>query len=159
MRAGYKQTEIGVFPTEWEIAPLAKHATFRTGPFGSALHKSDYTSDGVPVVNPMHIVDGGITPTRTMTITEMAAKNLSDFRMSPGEIVIGRRGDMGRCAVVQALHAGWLCGTGSMIIRPLNADADFLQRVLSSPRAISAIEDSSVGTTMVNLNQGTLGKH
>lgn len=157
VRPGYKQTEIGVFPTEWEIAPLAKHATFRTGPFGSALHKSDYTSDGVPVVNPMHIVDGGIAPTRTMTITEMAAKNLSDFRMSPGEIVIGRRGDMGRCAVVQELHAGWLCGTGSMIIRPLNADADFLQRVLSSPRAISAIEDSSVGTTMVNLNQGTLG--
>jgi type I restriction enzyme S subunit len=43
-----------------------------------------------------------------------------------------------------------------MIIRPLNTDAEFLQRVLSSPRAISAIEDSSVGTTMVNLNQGTL---
>lgn len=153
---GYKQTEVGIFPAEWDIAPLGKHATFRTGPFGSALHKSDYTNDGVPVVNPMHIVDGNIEPTRTMTITEQAAKHLSDFRMSPGEIVIGRRGDMGRCAVVHEYHAGWLCGTGSMIIRPLNADAGFLQRVLSSPRAISAIEDASVGTTMVNLNQGTL---
>jgi len=153
---GYKQTEVGVFPTEWEIEPLGEHATFRTGPFGSALHKSDYTNDGVPVVNPMHIVDGKIAPTRTMTITENAAKKLSDFRMKPGEIVIGRRGGMGRCAVVQEHQSGWLCGTGSMIIRPLNADADYLQRVLSSPRAISAIEDSSVGTTMVNLNQGTL---
>ncbi len=43
-----------------------------------------------------------------------------------------------------------------MIIRPLKADAEFLQRVLSSPRAVAAIEDASVGTTMVNLNQGTL---
>lgn len=43
-----------------------------------------------------------------------------------------------------------------MIIRPVNADAEFLRRLLSSPRVISAIEDSSVGTTMVNLNQGTL---
>ncbi len=76
--------------------------------------------------------------------------------MKPGEIVIGRRGDMGRCAVVQEYQLGWLCGTGSMIIRPLNTDAEFLQRVLSSPQAISAIEDASVGTTMVNLNQGTL---
>jgi type I restriction enzyme S subunit len=104
----------------------------------------------------MHIVDGRIEPTRTMTITEHAAKCLSDFRMKAGEIVIARRGEMGRCAVVREHQAGWLCGTGSMIVRPLNTDADFLQRVLSSPRAISAIEDASAGTTMVNLNQGTL---
>jgi type I restriction enzyme S subunit len=156
VRPEYKRTEVGVFPTEWKVEPLGEHATFRTGPFGSALHKSDYTNDGVPVINPMHIDDGNIAPTRTMTVTENAAKKLSDFRMRPGEIVIGRRGDMGRCAVVRAHQSGWLCGTGSMIIRPLNADAGYLQRVLSSPRAISAIEDSSVGTTMVNLNQGIL---
>jgi type I restriction enzyme S subunit len=104
----------------------------------------------------MHIVDGKIEPTRTMTITEPAAKSLSDFRMRSGDVVIGRRGEMGRCAVIQEHHVGWVCGTGSMIIRSLNADPDFLQRVLSSPRAISAIKGSSVGTTMVNLNQGTL---
>ena len=34
--------------------------------------------------------------------------------------------------------------------------ASFLQRVLASPRVISAIEDASVGTTMINLNQGVL---
>lgn len=156
VKPGFKHTEVGVIPEDWRVAPLGKHATFRTGPFGSALHKSDYTNDGVPVVNPMHIVDGNIEPTWTMTISETVATRLSDFRMTPGEIVIGRRGDMGRCAVVQEHHKGWLCGTGSMIIRLVNVDANFLQRVLSSPRAIAAIEDSSVGTTMVNLNQGTL---
>jgi type I restriction enzyme S subunit len=158
VKPGYKQTDLGVFPEEWTIEPLGRHAAFRTGPFGSALHKSDYISDGVPVVNPMHIVDGKIEPTRTMTITEDAARKLSDFRLKAGEVVIGRRGDMGRCAVVQREHAGWLCGTGSMIIRPKSADPAFLQRVLSSPRAIAAIEDASVGTTMVNLNQGTLSR-
>lgn len=156
VRPGYKQTDVGGVPEDWDVEPLGKYATFRTGPFGSALHKSDYTNDGIPVVNPMHIVDGKIEPTRTMTITKQAARNLCNFRLKPGEIVIGRRGDMGRCAVVQEHQSGWLCGTGSMIVRALNADAEFLQRVLSSPRAIAAIEDSSVGTTMVNLNQGTL---
>jgi type I restriction enzyme S subunit len=156
LRPGYQQTDIGMLPNEWEISALGKHAKFRTGPFGSALHKADYTIDGIPVVNPMHIVNGKIEPTRSMSITEQAAKNLSDFRMKPGDIVIGRRGEMGRCAVVQEHQGGWLCGTGSMIIRTVDVDANFLQRVLSSPRAISAIEDSSVGTTMVNLNQGIL---
>jgi type I restriction enzyme S subunit len=105
----------------------------------------------------MHIVDGRIEPTRSMTITDSAAKNLSDFRMKAGEIVIGRRGDMGRCAVIQAHQAGWLCGTGSMIVRcEKAADVDFVRRVLSSPQVIAAIEDTAVGTTMVNLNQGAL---
>ncbi len=157
MKPGYKQTEVGVIPEDWASTRLGECARFRTGPFGTALHKSDYTNDGIPVVNPMHIVDGGIEPTRTMTITEEAANNLADFRLKSGEIVMGRRGDMGRCAVVQPLQAGWLCGTGSMIIRCESvADAEFLQRVLSSPQAISAIEDASVGTTMINLNQGAL---
>ena len=156
MKRGYKQTEVGVIPEDWEAMRLGDCATFRTGPFGSALHKSDYTVDGVPVINPMHIVDGQIEPTRTMTVTENAANDLAEFRLKAGEIIIGRRGDMGRCAVVQPHQTGWLCGTGSMIVRSKDADIHFLQRVLSSARAIAAIEETSVGTTMVNLNQVSL---
>jgi type I restriction enzyme S subunit len=157
VRQGYKQTEVGVIPEDWDARKLGELATFRTGPFGSALHKSDYTSDGVPVINPMHIIDGQLVPTSSMTITEAAATKLSEFRLSSGEVIIGRRGDMGRCAVVLNKHLGWLCGTGSMIVRPSpKIDTRFLQRVLSSPSVVSAIVDSSVGTTMVNLNQNTL---
>lgn len=149
--------EFDSLPEQWEMKRLGEIARFRTGPFGSALHKSDYVNDGVPIINPMHIVDGTVEPTSQMTISEELAVRLSDFRLKAGEIVIGRRGDMGRCAVVQPDQAGWLCGTGSMIIRLEElADTDFFQRVLSSPRAISAIVDASVGTTMVNLNQETL---
>ena len=157
IKIGYKQTEIGVMPRDWEVKKLAELSTFRTGPFGSALHKSDYTNDGVPIINPMHIIDGRIFPTASMTITELAAKNLSEFRLQPHKIIIGRRGDMGRCATVLDEHKGWLCGTGSMIVRPSQSiDANFLQLILSSPTVISIIENSSVGSTMVNLNQATL---
>lgn len=157
LRPGYKHTEAGVIPVDWDARKLGELVAFRTGPFGSALHKSDYTNDGIPVVNPMHIIDGQIFPTRTMTITESAAKKMSDFRLKRGDVIIGRRGDMGRCAVVRADHIGWLCGTGSMIIRPLPGfDSDFLSRVLSSQSVVATIEASSVGSTMINLNQGTL---
>ena len=50
----------GAFPDDWRVVRIAEIANLRTGPFGSALHKSDYTIDGVPLVNPMHIVDGRI---------------------------------------------------------------------------------------------------
>jgi type I restriction enzyme, S subunit len=158
VRAGYKQTEIGLLPADWQVEQLGDCASFRTGPFGSALHKSDYVGDGVPVINPMHINDGRIEPNSGMTVSEKAAGTLNDFRLKAGEIVMGRRGDMGRCAVVKPEQAGWLCGTGSMIIRGREVDERFLQRVLSSPRAVASIEEASVGSTMVNLNQATLAR-
>ncbi|MBK3808151.1 restriction endonuclease subunit S [Stutzerimonas stutzeri] len=156
VKPGYKQTEVGVIPEDWEVEPLGTRASFKTGPFGSALHQSDYVEGGIPVINPMHINKGRITPSAKMSVAEEAACRLTDFRMRPGEIVIGRRGDMGRCAVVNEEHEGWMCGTGSMLIRPRLDHPDFLQRILSSPIAVKAIEDASVGSTMINLNQATL---
>ena len=154
---GYKLTEVGVIPEDLLLQKLGLHASFRTGPFGSALHKSDYVDGGIPVVNPMQIVDGKVVPTFSMAISGDAAKKLAEFRLSVGDVVIGRRGDMGRCAVITEKENGWLCGTGSMIIRVKpSCDAAFLQRILSSASVISAIENTSVGTTMINLNQGTL---
>ncbi|WP_434299820.1 restriction endonuclease subunit S [Corallococcus exiguus] len=159
LKPGYKQTEVGVLPADWEVRPLGGYVHLRTGPFGSALHKSDYTHNDVPVINPMHIVGGSLTPTENMTVTESAARALADFRVRENDILIGRRGDMGRCAVVKSSQAGWLCGTGSMIVRcGEGVDPSFLQRVLSSPRAIAAIDSASVGSTMINLNQSTLSK-
>jgi type I restriction enzyme, S subunit len=44
-----------------------------------------------------------------------------------------------------------------MIIRPSNSiDGRFLQRLLSSSTIITAIENASAGSTMINLNQATL---
>ena len=154
---GYKQTEVGVIPEDWAVKKLGELADFRTGPFGSALHKSDYTTGGVPVINPMHIIGAKLMPTVTMTITEAAANKLVEFRLQSNEIVIGRRGDMGRCAVVRENNAGWLCGTGSMIVRPSpRMNPDFLQRILTTSEIIGKIESASVGSTMINLNQATL---
>jgi len=157
LKPSYKQTEVGVIPEDWEIKKLGALARFRTGPFGSTLHKEDYTNNGIPIVNPMHIVDGNIVATLEMTITAQCASELADFSLWEGDIVIGRRGEMGRCAVVNAVQNGWLCGTGSMIIRTNSlASADFLQLVLSSPPIVAAIENASVGSTMINLNQSVL---
>jgi type I restriction enzyme S subunit len=148
---------VGVIPDDWEVKKLGELARFRTGPFGNTLHKEDYTNNGIPIVNPMHIVHGDIVATQEMTITAQRACELADFRLREGDIVIGRRGEMGRCAVVKAVQNGWLCGTGSMIIRTNSlASADFLQLVLSSPPIVADIENASVGSTMVNLNQSVL---
>lgn len=152
-------TEVGPLPSDWKVKRLGELAAFRTGPFGSALHKSDYIDGGIPLINPMHIVDGALRPESATSVSDRAANRLADFRLRRDDIVIGRRGDMGRCAVVRQSHAGWLCGTGSLIIRCFaDVDVTFLQRVLTTERVIGLIEGSSVGSTMVNLNQAALAR-
>ena len=144
-------------PIDWQHFELSELASFITGPFGSTFHKSDYVRGGIPLINPSHIVSGEIVPDEGITISAEMARGLNVFALRENDVVIGRRGEMGRCAVVTASSAGYLCGTGAMIVRPKDGSmAELLQAILSSPNVIADIEENSVGTTMINLNQATL---
>nr|VVV06342.1 Type-1 restriction enzyme EcoKI specificity protein [Aliivibrio wodanis] len=127
----------------------------KTGPFGSALHKSDYVEGGISVINPMHINDGKITPATQMSITTEKFESLVAWHLRDGDVVVGRRGEMGRAAVVnEASSKPCLCGTGSMLLR-CNDDInpEYLSYIIRSPIAVSYFNATSVGSTMVNLNQ------
>ncbi|EFJ8931910.1 restriction endonuclease subunit S [Escherichia coli] len=126
----------------------------KTGPFGSALHKSDYISNGIPVINPMHINDGIISPSLSMTISDEKYAELCSWSLQDGDVIVGRRGEMGRAAVVNIGQSKMLCGTGSMILRTKeNIEPRYLELILRSPTAISYFNKEAVGSTMVNLNQ------
>ena len=128
----------------------------RIGPFGSALHKEDYITGGHPLVNPSHIIGGAIRPDENLTIDDGKYESLASYHLLPGDVVLGRRGEIGRCAVVKA--DGLICGTGSMIIRPgQKVRSDYLQRVVSFPSFSHALEANAVGVTMKNLNAKIVG--
>ena len=128
----------------------------RIGPFGSALHKEDYITGGRPLVNPSHIIGGAIRPDENLTIDDDKYESLAAYHLLPGDVVLGRRGEIGRCAVVKT--DGLICGTGSMIIRPgQKVRSDYLQRVVSFPSFSHALEANAVGVTMKNLNAKIVG--
>ncbi len=131
----------------------------RIGPFGSALHRSDYVHGGVPVINPSHIVEGLIAADPEFAVSRSKSRELVAYQMHAGDIVLGRRGEMGRCAVAQSEHAGFVCGTGSMIIRPdpSQSESMYLRALLSSAPVRRHLERSCQGVTMPNLNKGIVG--
>ena len=142
-------------PKGWAATTLSNVVALKTGPFGSSLHQSDYVTNGIPLVNPMHIASGRIKPNADVTVTSETVERLKEFCLLEGDLVLARRGEMGRCAVVQFKEAGWLCGTGSLIVRPEKRllHADFLQGYLSSSASVKYLLAASVGSTMANLNQ------
>lgn len=142
----------------WAYVELQELVSLRTGPFGSSLHKSDYVDVGVPIVNPMHIANGRIAHSIKNCVSAETVQRLRDFKLREGDVVLGRRGEMGRCAVVRDREEGWLCGTGSLIVRPIRdlIRPDFLQLLLSSDGIVEYLKNGAVGSTMANLNQGLL---
>ena len=151
-------SELPELPEEWAWVRLSRISdNIQIGPFGSLLHKADYISGGTPLVNPSHIKDQRIEPDWNFAVSEKKIKSLRNYVMNENDIVMGRRGEMGRCAVVSEKENGWLCGTGSLFVRLLpSAHFDFYCYVLSSRRTKDFLSGNSIGTTMQNLNQKIL---
>ena len=138
-------------PHGYPKVPLSELAEIKIGPFGSLLHKEDYIANGHALVNPSHIVAGKISVDDELTVSDEKFSELSAYHLQIGDVVMGRRGEMGRCAVVQT--DGLLCGTGSLWIRTKgDVTADYLQKIISFPSFKKTIEDMAVGQTMPNLN-------
>ena len=144
----------------WAAARLIELVMeIQTGPFGSSLHKSDYQLGGIPVINPASLRDGKIVPIDEMAIDDATLKRLEVFKLCAGDIVMARRGEMGRCAIVTKNEEGWLCGTGSLVLRmPRSLYAPYLAMLIGAPMARTYLGGASVGTTMQNLNQSILAK-
>ena len=138
-------------PHGFDKVDLSELADIKIGPFGSLLHKGDYIEGGYALLNPSHIIDGKIAPDSELTVSREKYEELSAYHLKAGDVVMGRRGEMGRCAVVPC--DGYLCGTGSLLIRTKgDVTADYIQKIISFPSFKKAIEDMAVGQTMPNLN-------
>jgi type I restriction enzyme, S subunit len=147
----------------WTTATLGHIAeitggSIRTGPFGSQLHEEDYSEFGTPVVMPKDIVSGRVEETTIARISQQHVARLTQHVLCDGDIVYGRRGDIGRRGLVTAREAGWLCGTGCLRISlgQTVLDPRYLFYFLGEPRVVEGIAQQAVGATMPNLNTGIL---
>lgn len=152
------ESELGLVPKSWVQTNLKAVCTskdgIQTGPFGSQLHKADYSIEGVPVLMPKDLIDFRIQTNTIARISEEKANQLARHRMRPGDIAYGRRGDIGRRAYIMAHQAGWFCGTGCLRIRPDPARINgwYLFNFIGQESMVGLISGRAHGATMPNLN-------
>jgi type I restriction enzyme S subunit len=121
------------------------------------LHKADYVEDGVPLVNPMNIVGSRIVASPKMMVSSSTRERLANYVLRKGDVVIARRGELGRCAVVGEAEEGWICGTGSFFLRlSSRVDPEYFALLFRSDDLRAVLQENSIGTTMSNLNHGIL---
>ncbi|NWK82222.1 restriction endonuclease subunit S [Acinetobacter sp. SwsAc4] len=147
-------------PKGFEVKKLSEQVDLiQIGPFGTQLHQEDYIENGIPLINPSHIKNGKIIPNHKLTVSQSKYEELTQYHLRLNDVLLGRRGEMGRCAVVTQNEVGWLCGTGSLFLR-LNVEKInpfFLEMLLSSDSIKRYLENVSQGQTMANLNKTIVG--
>lgn len=131
------------------------------GPSGSLIRAEDYVdAGGIPVVMPKDLTGNGFSVASIRYITEYQAGGLERFRLHRGDVVLARRGELGRCAVVREEQQGWVCGTGCFVLRPpAELNTDYFAAYLRSPKARKWLEAHSTGSmTMKTISLNVLGE-
>jgi len=132
----------------------------QTGPFGSQLHATDYVAWGVPVIMPVNIGDNTIVENGIARVGFADARRLRRHALREGDIVFGRRGEVGRRSIVRSGQENWLCGTGCLAARlgpkRTNVAPAYVAHYVGSPQAQTWLVDHAVGATMPNLNTSIL---
>lgn len=146
-------------PASWREGQLRSvGCDVQTGPFGSQLHADEYVDNGWPVVNPANIGPGGLTAIPECSVDDTTRGRLGRHVLRLGDVVFGRRGELGRAGLVSREQVGWVCGTGSLRVRLLDEQLspEYLLRLLRTSALRHYFDTQAVGSTMANLNTGIL---
>lgn len=135
-----------------------KHLTLQTGPFGTVLPASKYSSQGWPVVNPTDIKDGKIAHQGKPCVSDKVAGSLEKYRMRPGDILLARKGEIEKACIATSENEGWIIGSDCIrlrievnIFRP-----EYLLKFIQSPSTGLRLRSLAHGTVMLGLNEKTL---
>jgi len=101
----YRETPIGWIPKEWGVEELQKLLApvgnnLRSGPFGSALLKSELVEDGIPFLGIDNIHVEKFADQFKRFVSEKKFIELNKYSVRPYDVVITIMGTVGRCCVI-----------------------------------------------------------
>ncbi|MFA5935266.1 MAG: restriction endonuclease subunit S [Patescibacteria group bacterium] len=121
--SGYKQTDIGVVPADWdikrieELTPQGKKYGIVDGPFGSNLKTEHYRKSGIPIITSGYVTDGHFSADEYLYVDKEKFKQEKRSAVKGGDIVMAKIGARcGASAILPKNHAeGILSGNALKI--------------------------------------------
>lgn len=101
IKQGYKQTEIGMIPKDWDcctIEELIKDISM--GPFGSNITVSNFISEGIPVLNGYNVSEKCLKDNFSNYVTPQKAQSLKKAIAKRGDVVVTHRGTIGQISFI-----------------------------------------------------------
>ncbi len=154
---GYKQTEVGVIPEDWELEPLcALTDTKRPISYG-IVQTGPSVPNGVRCLRVLDLDDGRINKSDLITTTKAISDAYRRTVLKSGDLVMPLRGKIGHVALVEEDLTGsnLTRGLALIAIQP-NWSASFCKQFISSIATRSRLEQSMNGSALQEIPIATL---
>jgi type I restriction enzyme S subunit len=142
-----------------EIADGAQKWSFTGGPFGSNLKSSDYTDEGIRVIQLQNIGDGHFINHSEIYTSEVKADELLSCNIYPGDIILSKMGDpVARACIIPNNHSRYLmCSDGiRLAVNQKDNNTLFIYSYINSPAFRIQAENNSTGSTRKRIGLVTL---
>jgi type I restriction enzyme S subunit len=124
--------------------------SFIGGPFGSNLKSSDYTDNGVRIIQLQNIGDAEFFDDYKIYTSEQKANELLSCNIYPGDIILSKMGDpVGRACLIPDNHDRYLmCSDGIRLVVDEGAFSKyFIYSLINSASFRDLVEKTATGST------------
>ena len=154
--AGYKQTEVGVIPEDWEVKALNDLADkIMVGIASAATHA--YRDRGIVMFRNQNIKPGYLDDSDLLYIAEDYEVTFRNKRLKAGDLLTARTGYPGTTSIVPSQYEGAQSFT-TLITRPRLGviDPEYLCIFINSESGQAYFEQNQIGGGQKNVNAGSL---
>ena len=148
---------VGKIPSHWKVNRLKYAAVVKTGPFGTQLSASEYSDEGIPVINVKNIGYGTIIEDDLDYVPDEVSQRLAHHQLQLGDIVFGRKGAVDKHAIITESQIGWVQGSDCIRVR-IDGDIEsrYLNYLFDTVYFAEYVLLYAVGTTMASINSDIL---
>ena len=152
VRAGYKQTEIGVFPDDWKLKRLQDISPSQS--VGLVINPSTYFDDNgtVPMLVGSNIEENRINWETAKRITTESNKSIPASQLRANDLVTVRVGEPGTTAVVPPELDGCNCASMMIVRQHPSFNSQWLSYMMNSKIGIAQIRNVQYGTAQKQFN-------
>ncbi len=158
VKPGYKQTEVGVIPVEWDVKTLGSLTTLLTNGFvGTATTAYVESDDGVLYIQGYNVQENGFNFHGIKRVSKAFHARNKKSCLQAGDLLTIQTGDIGVTTVVPPELVGANCH--ALIIsrlRKQESEPGYYCHYFNSERGRVAFKEIETGTTMKHLNGGDM---
>ena len=153
LKPGYKQTEVGVIPEEWDVRCLDACVRTEAPICYGILMPGQHCDGGVPVVKVRDIVDGRIDESNLLLAHPSIDKAYRRSRLVVGDVLITIRGTTGRVArVSEPLNGANITQDTARARVTASASSDFIYFALQSNPLQQQVALHTIGQAVKGIN-------
>jgi len=156
LKKGYKQTEIGVIPEDWEVKNILDNFTLKARIGWQGLTTAEYLSIGdYGLVTGTDFRDGYINWENCVFVEKIRYVQDKNIQLKVNDVLVTKDGTIGKVAFINKLPNPTTLNSGIFVVRPKNRNIDerFFYYILMSFYFDIFLSKITAGSTITHLYQ------